>query len=273
MMKHKNFLSIGDFSKLSGSGIKALRYYDKVGVLKPAYTDEISGYRYYTSDQIYLLELIQFCVEIDIPIKELTRFIDDKGNINMHSFLIYSEKVAKEKLKTIQQGLSFVKFGIDEINRAAKLSANDTYTYESVESYFYVIPYTSYEEKSFLTMYSKLTSMYNTLTSTYNDEELEEAWSTMKYGVLHEYKHEKVEQYLFIEIPTSLKDSVSPIKVTGKRYYCQKHTSSQIENAPKLFPEIFNANTHLIVIETQIMTKHYQMNNPQMELSVIVTGK
>lgn len=38
-MRTKKYLSIGEMAKLSGVHIKSLRYYDRIGVLKPAYVD------------------------------------------------------------------------------------------------------------------------------------------------------------------------------------------------------------------------------------------
>ena len=41
-------LRIGQFSKLARVSIKALRYYDRIGLLKPAMIDTSTSYRYYT---------------------------------------------------------------------------------------------------------------------------------------------------------------------------------------------------------------------------------
>ena len=38
---------IGDFSKMSKTTIKALRYYEKEELLKPAFIDQDTSYRYY----------------------------------------------------------------------------------------------------------------------------------------------------------------------------------------------------------------------------------
>ena len=43
---------IGDFSKMSKTTIKALRYYEKEGLLTPAFIDQDTGYRYYESNQL-----------------------------------------------------------------------------------------------------------------------------------------------------------------------------------------------------------------------------
>ncbi|RND01213.1 MerR family DNA-binding transcriptional regulator [Lysinibacillus halotolerans] len=51
--------SIGEVSKLMNISIKALRYYDKIGLFKPAYVDPNSNYRYYSDFQLYRLDLIK----------------------------------------------------------------------------------------------------------------------------------------------------------------------------------------------------------------------
>ena len=45
-------LKIGEFSKLAKTTIKTLRYYDKVGLLKPAFVDSATSYRFYTEEQL-----------------------------------------------------------------------------------------------------------------------------------------------------------------------------------------------------------------------------
>lgn len=49
------YYSIGTFSKLTGTTIAALRFYDREGIFRPAYTDKNTGYRYYLSSIDYRL--------------------------------------------------------------------------------------------------------------------------------------------------------------------------------------------------------------------------
>ena len=44
-------LKISEFSKLSHLTVKALRFYEKEGLLKPASVDEWNGYRFYETHQ------------------------------------------------------------------------------------------------------------------------------------------------------------------------------------------------------------------------------
>lgn len=50
--------SIGVFSKLTRTTVAALRFYDREGIFKPAFTDEKTGYRYYLSSQLAELQEI-----------------------------------------------------------------------------------------------------------------------------------------------------------------------------------------------------------------------
>ena len=56
-------LRIGEFSKLAKVSIKTLRYYDKIGLLKPAMIDSATQYRYYTDEQLEMIRLISMYKE------------------------------------------------------------------------------------------------------------------------------------------------------------------------------------------------------------------
>ena len=45
-------LTVGNFAILCACGPRTLRYYDRVGLLKPARVDEWTGYRYYEESQV-----------------------------------------------------------------------------------------------------------------------------------------------------------------------------------------------------------------------------
>lgn len=62
---------IGLFSKINKVTIKTLRYYDEIGLLKPAFVDEENNYRYYTSDQLPLIHKIIALRQIGFSIDEI----------------------------------------------------------------------------------------------------------------------------------------------------------------------------------------------------------
>lgn len=64
---------IGMFSKMNKVTIKALRYYDEVGLLKPAHIDDFTGYRYYTSEQLPILHQILSLKQMGFSIEEIAK--------------------------------------------------------------------------------------------------------------------------------------------------------------------------------------------------------
>jgi len=62
---------IGDFSRLSFVTVKALRYYDEIGLLKPVKVDRFTGYRYYSAEQLPRLNYIIALKDLGLSLDEI----------------------------------------------------------------------------------------------------------------------------------------------------------------------------------------------------------
>ncbi|MGH2478715.1 MAG: MerR family transcriptional regulator, partial [Ktedonobacteraceae bacterium] len=69
-------LKIGDFSKLSLVSVKALRYYDELGLLKPVQVDEFTGYRYYSTSQLTRLNRILALKDLGLALEQIAQLLD-----------------------------------------------------------------------------------------------------------------------------------------------------------------------------------------------------
>ncbi|KAF0106477.1 MAG: transcriptional regulator [Anaerolineaceae bacterium] len=69
-------IRIGDFSKLSRVSIKALRFYDEMGLLKPVSVDRFTGYRYYEFDQLPRLHRILALKDLGFSLEEIGRLLE-----------------------------------------------------------------------------------------------------------------------------------------------------------------------------------------------------
>ena len=87
-------LRIGDFSKLSKVTIKALRYYEKEGLLIPKNVDVFNGYRYYESNQLLDVARIISLKQIGLSIDEIKKIIIDNESL---------EKILKSKKKELEK--------------------------------------------------------------------------------------------------------------------------------------------------------------------------
>ncbi|MET7821582.1 MerR family transcriptional regulator [Micromonospora zamorensis] len=63
--------SIGELARASGLTISALRFYDSAGVLEPALVDPVTGYRWYTDEQIAPARLVAGLRRIGMPVPEI----------------------------------------------------------------------------------------------------------------------------------------------------------------------------------------------------------
>jgi DNA-binding transcriptional MerR regulator len=70
-------LKIGELSVLTQVSIKTLRYYDEVGLLKPARVDLDSGYRYYSSSQVPRLHRILALKDLGFPLDRIAKVIEE----------------------------------------------------------------------------------------------------------------------------------------------------------------------------------------------------
>jgi DNA-binding transcriptional MerR regulator len=68
-------LTIGGFSAASRLSQKALRLYDRHGLLHPAYTDPESGYRYYRTAQLRTAKLILLMRQTNMPLAKIQRLL------------------------------------------------------------------------------------------------------------------------------------------------------------------------------------------------------
>lgn len=97
-----NLLSIGEVAHLKGVGIKALRYYERIGILRPAYVNPETGYRYYALRQMNELDVIVSCVQLGVPLKELADYVSESGVMDIAALLDRARTLAAEKLRSTQ---------------------------------------------------------------------------------------------------------------------------------------------------------------------------
>lgn len=75
-------LRIGDFSKMAKITIKALRYYDDEGLLKPAEIDKFTGYRLYTTNQLAEVHILQSLRQLGVSIAEIKLIFSEKVSLS-----------------------------------------------------------------------------------------------------------------------------------------------------------------------------------------------
>ncbi|QWA22839.1 MerR family transcriptional regulator [Streptomyces osmaniensis] len=69
-------LTIGAFAARARLSAKALRLYDRLGLLPPAQVDEASGYRYYRAEQVERARLVALLRQLDMPLARIAEVVE-----------------------------------------------------------------------------------------------------------------------------------------------------------------------------------------------------
>ena len=78
-MDDEELLTIGAFAARARLSAKALRLYDRLGLLVPAHVDEASGYRYYRAGQVERARLVAMLRQLDMPLARVAEVAGTDG--------------------------------------------------------------------------------------------------------------------------------------------------------------------------------------------------
>ena len=98
---------------MSKTTIKALRYYEKEGLLKPVYVDLNTGYRYYETSQLVEISKIISLRQIGLSIKDIKNIID---GYDMENILNKRKKEIEDNLTIFNTQLSKINYLLEENN-------------------------------------------------------------------------------------------------------------------------------------------------------------
>ena len=104
---------IGDFSSMSKTTIKTLRYYEKEGLLKPVYVDLNTGYRYYETSQLMEISKIISLRQIGLSIKDIKNILN---GYNMVEILNKRKKELEDDLVLFNMELSKINYLLEGDN-------------------------------------------------------------------------------------------------------------------------------------------------------------
>jgi len=76
-MDDDGLLTVGQLARRVGLTTKALRHYDRIGLLTPATVDPASGYRLYATDQVAAARLVQVLRSVDVPLEQVRACLAD----------------------------------------------------------------------------------------------------------------------------------------------------------------------------------------------------
>jgi DNA-binding transcriptional MerR regulator len=109
---------IGEVADMFDISIRALRLYDKMDLFKPGFIDETSGYRYYTADQLQLLNTILVFKAIGIKLIDIKYLVDN--GIKPEALI----EMLRKKRDYWENQIEIAQFNIENIEKIREAAEN-----------------------------------------------------------------------------------------------------------------------------------------------------
>lgn len=271
----KGYLSIGKVAKLKNVSIKSLRYYDEIGIFKPALTDHTTGYRYYKEDQLYILDAISLCIELGIPLKNMAGYCDRNGKPDLQKLLGDAKSLAEQKIRSMYRSLETLQNTMNTLDHHPNISVPGGCHLKTLLSRTVLtIPFDEYTDAAHYN--PKLLSLFVTAQK-------QGLAASYPSGLIYDYHKGKAEKYVFIhvaplagvegdgQIPGNWGKHIGGLRtLPSGSYICSQHTAHEIENAPDIFQLDKGILKNCTIIETDLLKDEKERTGMNYEMQILI---
>lgn len=257
--------SIGEVAKNKGITVKALRFYDEIGLLKPHYIDPESGYRYYHPDQMLPVDIIKAARSLEISPNQLVPFFEKKDTAGLMKLLSEHREKSEERLIRLQNVVAATGQIFENYRQAGELSArSDVYRRHIAPIHALSMPWVNYKNpQDYLALYSEM------------DRQVDERGliATYEAGVLFEHRETgTVPNMLFTSVAHPFSGE-NYLFIPGGEYICVSFSESNALPRQKLLNRYLAKNRlePRLILQTELLKEVFNTGNPVWELRVLLS--
>ena len=119
-------IKIGDFARLSQVSVVTLRYYDEMGLLKPVKVDSFTGYRFYSVEQLPLLNRILALKDLGFSLDQIKLMLADGLTLEqLRGMLTMQRNEVEKRLVDDQNRLVRIEARLRQIEMEDKMPKYD----------------------------------------------------------------------------------------------------------------------------------------------------
>lgn len=260
----KNYFTISEFAKLRNININSLRYYEKLGLLKPAIVDEKTGYRYYSAEQVSLLNKIILCIQLGIPLKEMVTFLDEEGNLQSQKLLEQGRIIAQKRIEEMQNNLNYIESSLKNIEENKEfLNRKGIYRRCFEERKVIITDY--YTEKFDVKM------MVSNVSKIYKYALKKEMFPVLPAGQILQIDEDGSMKFCFFLEILSMKEEDEKLRtLPAGEYSCMQIELEQGLDLLKLVNENWGGEGEKTIIVNNVMLEKYSFKTRPSELQMIL---
>ena len=118
-------LSIGDFARHGRVSVRMLRHYDAIELLKPAFVDQVTGYRSYEARQLSRLNRIVALKDLGFTLQQVQFILDDEVSVEeLRGMLRLRHAELQSRIETDTARLAQVEARLQIIEREGTMPAD-----------------------------------------------------------------------------------------------------------------------------------------------------
>lgn len=129
----ENLISIGKMAEINHTTIATLRLYDKKNLLKPRYIDPETGYRYYSMNQNYRLDMISYMKDLGMSLSEIENIFKKEDIMLIEDVLSKKNEQIHQQMRALKARHNAVERAIESIERYRKSPTKGTTTLEYID--------------------------------------------------------------------------------------------------------------------------------------------
>lgn len=111
----KDYYKISEISRLYGIGVDSLRYYEKLGILKPH--RDCNGYRLYNLKDLYQLTIIRDLRELHFSMEQIREFLDGLSVEHAIEHLHKEQDMLSERIRQLQSEQRIIQERLEKLEK------------------------------------------------------------------------------------------------------------------------------------------------------------
>ena len=142
-------MQIKEFAKFTGVSVRTLHYYDEIGLLKPAFVDRSTGYRYYNEKSLLRMQEILFYRELDFSLKSIGEILSSQ-NYDKNKALTEQKHLLTLKKERLERLISAIDSAVmgENVMKAFDNSEFEKYKAEAKEKWGKTDAYKEHAERT-----------------------------------------------------------------------------------------------------------------------------
>lgn len=258
----KKLFTISEFARLRN--INSLRYYEKIGVLKPVCVDDKTGYRYYSPDQLPILDVILLCLDFGIPLKELKAYINNDEFIKNNELFETGKRIALERVRNAQMELNKIEYTLQY------LDVNRQYS-EQTGLYEREIP----ERRIITTEYtgdlSDIKKIETTSAVLYEYAQGKQLAPVFPAGLIIETDNGRITTKIFFEIMAKEKSDASIESISAGAFLCRQINLTVDIKLLDVIEAVYGNRERAKIVVSNMLLDKYQIGTKKSELQKRIT--